>query len=101
MRPCRHCNAALENNITICPECGREQPTGPGPAAAPMPQIDDSSEQSLSPKAYAKLLFISAAVLILIPSLGYWTDGTRGFSIGVVFDMFAIFVVLNLSNLGC
>lgn len=98
MRPRKHCNAALESNITICPECDREQPTGPGPAAAPMPQIDDSSEQSLSPKAYAKLLFMSAAVLILIPSLGSWSDGTRGFSIGVVFDIITIFVMLKLCN---
>lgn len=98
MHACRHCNVALENNITVCPQCGREQPAGPGPAAAPMPQIDENSEQPLSQRAYAKLLLIGAAVLILIPSLGYWADGTRGFSVGVVFDMFALFVVLKLGN---
>lgn len=60
MRPCRSCNAALENNETVCPECGSDESTRP--CAAPVPP--QTHEQIEERKRGTRRLFIAHVIVV-------------------------------------
>lgn len=68
MNHCKYCNAEMEENAVLCPECGKSQEEMPAPEETTQPEIQPGSKRSpaMIAAAVAVLVVVLAALVGLL-----------------------------------
>ena len=88
MKPCRHCHAALDNNVVTCPECGRL--TDGSPAAQPGSRGRRPLGIFFDDVSFGVWLLFS---FLVVGPIGYVIGGWPGFAIGAALAFLLPFAV--------
>jgi hypothetical protein len=88
MRPCRHCNAAIENQQRRCPVCGGEvvATVGLDAPACDDAELPDVAEAELAEETLFRGVLLSCAGIttVGVPLVGWLAAGPVGLMIGVL-----------------
>jgi hypothetical protein len=87
MRPCRHCNAPLENHHRRCPACGGEDVATVGLAA---PELDEPTsatayeDESREERLFRRVILACwVGTAVGVPFAGWLLAGPLGLMIGL------------------